>query len=173
MSMLYVNERVHSEVESLAHYFNPSDTLSDKLGLAAGSYEMVASIPAIASYFGADPKEAWKSIAQHEETLQKILLDFLNSRDDLVVYGETIADSSKRLPVISFKSKKMGSKEMVQKALELDSRFGFKYGHFYSKRLINEVLGLDDDGIVRVSLVHYNTEVEVHEFIEVLKKVLE
>jgi len=74
--------------------------------------------------------------------------------------------------VISFKSKKMGSKEMVQKALDLDSRFGFKYGHFYSKRLINEVLGLDDDGIVRVSLVHYNTETEIREYIEVLKKVL-
>ena len=41
--------------------------------------------------------------------------------------------------------------------IEKRSNFGCRWGHFYSKRLLEEVLGLGEEGIVRVSLVHYNT----------------
>ena len=39
-------------------------------------------------------------------------------------------------------------------------------------RLCDEVLGLDPEGVVRVSMVHYNTEDEIREVVEVLKKIL-
>ena len=46
-------------------------------------------------------------------------------------------------------------------------------GHFYSKRLCDEVLGITDPQyVVRVSMVHYNTEEEITELVEVLKKAL-
>lgn len=45
--------------------------------------------------------------------------------------------------------------------IEARSNFGCRWGHFYSKRLVDEVLGLGEekggDGVVRVSMVHYNT----------------
>ena len=41
--------------------------------------------------------------------------------------------------------------------VEKRSAFGCRWGHFYSKRLVEEVLGLGEEGVVRVSLVHYNT----------------
>ena len=41
--------------------------------------------------------------------------------------------------------------------IEKRSNFGCRWGHFYSKRLLEEVLGLGEEGVVRVSLVHYNT----------------
>jgi selenocysteine lyase/cysteine desulfurase len=51
-------------------------------------------------------------------------------------------------------------------------RIGIRHGHFYSSRLI-EALGLPlDDGVVRVSMVHYNTVEEVDRLIDVLDPML-
>lgn len=52
----------------------------------------------------------------------------------------------------------MKSSEVVS-AVEKESegKFGFRCGTFYSVRLSTDVLGLDGEGVVRVSMVHYNT----------------
>ena len=60
------------------------------------------------------------------------------------------------MPVISFTVRGRGSKSIVE-GVEKRSNFGCRWGHFYSKRLVEEVLGLGKEGVVRVSLVHYNT----------------
>lgn len=52
--------------------------------------------------------------------------------------------------------------EAVEKAS--DGKFGFRCGAFYSVRLSEEVLGLDKGGVVRVSMVHYNTGKPVFHF---------
>ena len=81
--------------------------------------------------------------------------------------------------------------------VEKCSEFGIRWGHFYSKRMVDNLLGLREDGIVRVSMVHYNTgkyhylghsdplvflgtrradpsflEEEIHSLVKVLEKVL-
>jgi selenocysteine lyase/cysteine desulfurase len=151
----------------MSHYFNPTRTLEDKLGFAGSSYEAVQSIPQVTSYLSG----AFPSISAHEGKLQAILLDFLNSRDDVTVHGSTSADSSVRVPTIAFTVKGVGSKSVIEEAEKI-SNLGFRWGHFYSKRLCDEVLGLEKEGVVRVSMVHYNTEDEIKELVEVLKKVL-
>jgi len=52
---------------------------------------------------------------------------------------------------------------------------GIRYGHFYAYTLVDELVPkLDiDDGVVRISLVHYNTVQEVNRIIEILKEILE
>ena len=61
------------------------------------------------------------------------------------------------MPVISFTVKGRNSKDVVE-AIESKSNFGCRWGSFYSDRLTKDVLGLDPvDGVVRVSLLHYNT----------------
>jgi len=53
------------------------------------------------------------------------------------------------------------------------SGIGIRHGHMYAYHLC-EALGLDpEDGVVRVSLVHYNTMEEVDRLIEVLETALE
>lgn len=116
----------------------------------------MASIPSVVDYFGSKPKAAWKAIALHEERLQSILLEYLNGRDDVFVYGERSSDASLRLPIISFSINGQSSKEFVEK-VEACSNFGIRWGHFYSKKLVDEVLQRRDDGVIRVSMVHYNT----------------
>lgn len=51
---------------------------------------------------------------------------------------------------------------------------GIRWGHFYAYTLVEQLEPkLDiDDGVVRISLVHYNTVEEVNTLIEVLKEAL-
>ena len=51
-------------------------------------------------------------------------------------------------------------------------RIGIRFGHFYAARLIESLGYLDRDGVVRVSMVHYNTEEEVDRLITALRSVL-
>ncbi|KAI4090290.1 MAG: hypothetical protein LQ344_004838 [Seirophora lacunosa] len=172
ISVLYGSQAAQQNVTSLGHYFHtPADTLATKLGLAAASYELVGTLPSILSYFGPDRKKTWSAIAAHEQRLQGILLDYLNARDDVVVYSERSADSKLRLPVISFSVKGKSSRDVVEK-VDATSDFGIRWGHFYSKRMVDDLLGLQQDGVIRVSMVHYNTEQEIRDLVSVLDKVL-
>ncbi|KAF2680484.1 PLP-dependent transferase [Lentithecium fluviatile CBS 122367] len=167
ISILYASNAAQAHVTPMPHFFNPTETLEDKLGFAASNYEAVQSIPCITAYLSG----AFESIAAHEGKLQSILLDFLNSRDDVTVHGSTSADSKFRVPTISFTVDGVNSRKIVEEA-ERISNFGFRWGHFYSKRLCDEVLELGPEGVARVSMVHYNTEEEIRGLVEVLKKVL-
>ena len=154
--MLYSRKESQKHVRFLGHYFNPSSTLQDKLGLAGSSYELVHAIPAIVRYLGPDLSKTWQAIAAHEQKLADILLTYLKSRKDIRIYGETVADSTLRVPTISFTVEGWSSKDVVQ-AAERGSNLGFRWGHYYSHRLVTEILGLADQGVVRISIVHYNT----------------
>ena len=150
----------------MSHFFNPTKTLEDKFGFAASNYECTQALPQIFNYL----EGAFPSIEEHEGKLQKILLDFLNSRADITIYGSKSTDAKVRVPTISFTVKGMGSKKVIEE-VEKISNYGFKSGHFYSKRLCDEVLGLGPEAVVRVSMVHYNTEDEIRGLVEVLKKI--
>ncbi|KAK0613046.1 cysteine desulfurase [Bombardia bombarda] len=176
ISMLYASPRAQTQIRSLGHYFNPKTSLEDKLGLAAPSYELVYAIPAVLEYLGVDKDEhdetpKWAGIVAQETQLQAALLGYLNSRDDVTVWGEKSADAGARVPTISFTVKGWSSRELVE-AVESGSNFGFRWGSFYSVRLVEDFFGLGKDGVVRVSMVHYNTVGEVEKLIETLDKVL-
>lgn len=164
---MYASTAAQEHVTPMAHYFNPTKTLEDKLGFAGSNYEAVQSIPQITIYLSG----AFASIAEHEGKLQTILLNFLNSRQDVTVHGSTSTDPAVRVPTISFTVKDVNSRKIVEDAEKI-SNYGFRWGHFYSKRLCDEVLGLSPEGVARVSMVHYNTEEEIRGLVEVLKKVL-
>jgi selenocysteine lyase/cysteine desulfurase len=174
MSMLYSSPMGLQAVHSLGHHFNPSKTLEDKLGLAGSCYELTASIPAVLSYFGSNPSETWATFEKQEEELQGTLLAYLSSRSDVTIYGETDADSKKRVSTISFTAKGWKSRDLVEKVDELTSgEVGIRWGGFYSDRLVEEVLGLGTpDGVVRVSMVHYNSLEEVKQLIGLFDQVL-
>ncbi|KAF2124207.1 PLP-dependent transferase [Dothidotthia symphoricarpi CBS 119687] len=167
IAVLYASNSAQEHVKSMAHYFNPGNTLEEKLGFASSNYECTQSIPYIASYLDG----SIDAITEHEGKLQKILLDYLNSRPDTTVHGSTSADSTVRVPTVSFTVEKISSKTIVEEAEKI-SNFGFRWGHFYSKRLCDEVLCLGPEGVTRVSMVHYNTEEEIRGLVSVLEKVL-
>lgn len=116
-------------------------------------------------YLGTDdPKKAeaiWSAIAEHEERLQEILLQYLRDKANegiVTIYGEPSASQELRVPVISFTVKGMSSRSVVEE-VEKISKLGFRNGHMYSHRLLKDVFALEDveDGVVRISMLHYNT----------------
>ncbi|KAK4231039.1 pyridoxal phosphate-dependent transferase [Podospora fimiseda] len=170
ISMLYASPLALSLLESLGHFFNGSFTLQEKLGLAGSSYELVGGIEEVTRYL--DGK--WEGMEKQEGELQEKLLGWLNGNEWMTVWGERSVDTKVRVPTVSFTIEGWSSKEFVEAVEgETGGKFGFRWGSFYSVRLVGETLGLDwKDGVVRVSLVHYNTLEEVGELIEVFEKVL-
>ncbi|WPH00596.1 Hypothetical protein R9X50_00342600 [Acrodontium crateriforme] len=170
IALMYASKAAQKNLRTLGHFFKSTETLENLLGLAGASYELVASIPQVCRYLQEVP---WESIARHEEVLQGHLIDYLNSKPEIYqIWGEPVADRTKRVPVISFTVKGRKSKDVVD-AIESKSNFGCRWGAFYSNRLAEEVMGLDPvDGVVRVSLVHYNTEDEIKEYIKVLDEIV-
>lgn len=167
IAVLYARKAAQLKVKPMAHFFNPTKTLEDKLGFASSNYECTQAIPLIVEYLDS----AFNSITEHEGKLQKILLEFLNSRSDVTIHGSTSPDSRIRVPTISFTVEGMSSREIVEGTEEI-SEYGFRWGHFFSKRLCDEVLGLGPEAVARVSMVHYNTEEEIRGLVDVLEKVL-
>lgn len=157
MAVLYArSQTAQGQMRSLGHFFNPHTTLENKLGLAGASYELVSGIPAVVKY--TTQEVGWKAIFEQEAALQGTLLAYLNGRADVTIHGETSADGKVRVPTVSFTVEGWDSKDLVHAVEKAEPRFGFRWGAFYSNRLVYDFLGLEGkNGVVRVSLVHYNT----------------
>lgn len=112
-------------------------------------------------------KRSFALFAEHEEQLANRLIDYLNSRSDLMVIGEASGDKTKRVSTIAFYHKTMKSSDFV---VQVDPyRIGIRFGDFYARKIV-EALGLEEkDGVIRVSLVHYNTMEEVEALISVME----
>ncbi len=107
----------------------------------------------------ASVERAFALVATHEEELSRRLLDFLSTKERVRIVGCEAPDRALRVPIISFTVDGMSSESIVRQIDE--HRIGIRFGNFYSVRLI-EALGLPAaDGVVRVSMVHYNTVEEI------------
>ena len=115
-------------------------------------------------------KRSYEVIAQHEQKLAQRLLDFLNENPKVKIIGNPEADAARRVPTISFIHEDLKSNEIVEQID--DYRIGIRFGDFYAKKLVEDFGLTDKNGVVRVSLVHYNTEEEVQRLIWALDKVI-
>jgi selenocysteine lyase/cysteine desulfurase len=100
-----------------------------------------------------------------ELPLQVKLIEYLKSRSRIRLTGPATT-GLERVPTISFVHESKSSREIVLAVNE--KGVGIRYGHFYAYRLAR-ALGLNpDDGVVRASLLHYNSQSEVDRLIELL-----
>lgn len=114
-------------------------------------------------------ERAFAAMEALEGPLQERLVGWLAAHPRVRLFGPTFADRS-RVPTVSFVHQRLTSREIALTANALG--FGLRHGHFYARRLI-EALGLDpEDGVVRASLVHYNTREEVEGLIGLLDSIL-
>jgi len=105
-------------------------------------------------------KKVFELIEEHESKMSKIFLDYVQSNPKIKLIGKTDSDTTLRQPTFSFSiSGKLSNKELVG---ELTKRkIAIQSGCFYAWRCVR-ALGIDTEtGVIRVSLVHYNTEDEV------------
>jgi len=101
-------------------------------------------------------------IKEYEQTLSAAMLDVLQGVDNLTVYGVTDrARLGERVPTFAFSVDGKSSAAIAERLGGHD--VGVRSGHMYSPRLLDR-LGLLPDGVVRASLVHYNTLDEIARF---------
>ncbi len=110
-----------------------------------------------------------KLISNHEEKITNPLLDYLNSRNDIKLIGQKIIKNKNRAPTISFVSNKISSKKLSNHLVQ--NGIATRNDNFYAWRCLN-ALGINtDDGVVRTSIVHYNSEQDVENLIRALKEI--
>ncbi len=181
LGLLYGRREVLAAARGENHFFVSESALPLKHEAGNVNYELCASLAGIVEYLRllgsrhglgeqACLDSCFELIAAQESRLAARLLGFLGEHPRVRVLGMVNADPEKRVPTISFLVPGMSSRQLVT---QLDEhKIAMRHGHFYAYRLVKD-LGLDlEDGVLRVSLLHYNTEQEVERLIEVLDGLL-
>ncbi|MDH5354858.1 MAG: aminotransferase class V-fold PLP-dependent enzyme [Gammaproteobacteria bacterium] len=183
-SLLYVNREVTGDLASQAHYFNAGNPGYD-YNPAGPQHAQVAACAGVIDYFNllhthhfgdSSTDTAGKMndlhglIQAHENQLGAPILDFLSNHADVQLIGKTNTRDNDRAPTIAFKPLRQSSESLVH-SLQ-DKGIGTENGNFYAHRLITD-LGIDPvDGVVRLSLVHYNQQADVDRILTELDRAL-
>lgn len=184
LGALYGRREHLLRAQSQNHDFVPDDQLPYKFQPGNVTHELAAGITGIGDYLDAlarhqgieapEREARWAGvfdrIAAHEEALSERLLGFLRDHPRVRVLGPSASDSTRRVPTVAFTVDGRHAQE-VPPLLE-EAEVAVRWGHFYAKRAI-DALGLAEaGGVVRVSMVHYNTLAEVDRLVARLDAVL-
>ena len=159
------------------------DVTPDKLEAGTYVYENVAGMDAAVAYLEdlgrrsggrgsrtAVIHQAMDAIAEYERTLSASLLDAIAAVSGARVHGVTDRSRlAERVPTLCFTVAGVDASAIAERMAARD--VGIRSGHMYSPRLMAR-LGLMPDGVVRASLVHYNTVAEVARFRDALEEVV-
>ncbi len=187
MATLYGSHEAISELTGLNHFFINRNDVPYKFELGGVSHEGCAGLLALSQYISflaslgnsasqaqtkidhAMVTSAFDIMTQCERPLQKRLVEYLCDKPKVRIIGPAHAHPS-RVGTVSFVHENKSSAEIVDAAHS--HNIGIRNGHMYAYRLC-QALGIDtDDGVVRVSFVHYNTLDEIDGLIQVLDDVL-
>ncbi|EKM81595.1 hypothetical protein AGABI1DRAFT_105130 [Agaricus bisporus var. burnettii JB137-S8] len=185
ISGLYVRHSIlQTSVNSIVHHFLKVDDVAYKLQPGGPGYETVYGTTGVVSYLlsltpARNLQASWDAIALHEQTLVEPLIQYLTEPKQWARGVRIVGDAAvnlTRVPTICFVvvgDRAIKSKDIVE-VFDKKGGIGIRYGHFYAYTLVSELtpkLNVDD-GVVRISLVHYNTIEEVNRIIEILKEIL-
>lgn len=113
---------------------------------------------------------AFELISAHETVIGDRLLRYLKTKPHVRIIGSPDADQTQRVSTISFVVDGIDSATIPP---QVDPhRIGIRYGDFYAKRLIADLGLIEQNGVVRVSMVHYNTLAEIDRLIDCLEQIL-
>ncbi|MCV3768921.1 cysteine desulfurase-like protein [Rhizobium sp. TRM95796] len=170
-------------LDTLYHYFYGKDKVPGKLEPGNPNYELAYSTCGIVDYLmrlGEQAGEtgearqkieaAFAAITIQENALTERLLVYLRSRNDCRIVGQPVNRDGSRVPTIAFR---FDGREAADLCKGMDQeKIAMRFGDFHSRRLA-EYLGLTDHGgMLRVSMVHYNTIEEVDRFTAALDRIL-
>jgi cysteine desulfurase family protein (TIGR01976 family) len=182
-ALMYGKYDLLLELDTLYHYFYGKDKVPGKLEPGNPNYELAYATCGIVDYLatlgqqagetGSRRKKieaAFTAITAQENLLTERLLTYLRARNDCRIVGQTVNRDDTRVPTIAFRFDGREAGEMC-KAMD-GEKIAMRFGDFHSRRLA-EYLGLTDHGgMLRVSMVHYNTLEEVDRFTAALDRIL-
>jgi len=182
--LMYVNRDIHGDLTSQAHYFNSGSPTKD-FNPAGPQHAQIAGCAGVLDYFDALHQHHFgdsdssrnarlddihQLILQHENELAAPIVDFLHNHADVRLLGKSHTRDNDRAPTIAFRPLNQSAESLTHKLQ--DAGIGSENGNFYAHRLISD-LGIDpDDGVVRLSLVHYGNQNDVNRILQALDSAL-
>lgn len=166
------------ELDNIYHYFFDKSRVPHKIEPGNVNYELAwgaigavdyveeLGVKAGAASGRAGVVAGFAAIAEQERLLTEKLMDFLQSRNSVRIIGRASSEIADRVSTVSFTVGTESSKRIVEAVDE--AKIGIRYGDFYAKRIVEEHGLAATDGVVRVSMVHYNTVEEVDRLIAAL-----
>jgi selenocysteine lyase/cysteine desulfurase len=94
----------------------------------------------------------------------------LRGRNDCTIFGIPDGKSQNRVATISFVVEGHDPEQVCQKLDEY--KIALRFGDFHARRLVDSMGFSEANGILRVSMTHYNTLAEVDRVIAALDQVL-
>lgn len=105
----------------------------------------------------------------HEEEVGNPILEYISNRDDLKLIGKNKIFDKNRAPTISFISNKLTSKKISE--ILVKNKIATRNDNFYAWRCLNALKIDTSDGVVRLSLTHYNSKDDVNKLLFALNKI--
>lgn len=182
-ALMYGKYDLLLELDTLYHYFYGKDKVPGKLEPGNPNYELAYSTCGIVDYLtelGEQAGEtgtirqkieaAFSAITAQENLLTERLLSYLRSRNDCRIVGQISNFGDTRVPTIAFRIDGREAGELC-KAMD-GEHIAMRFGDFHSRRLAEYLELTDHGGMLRVSMVHYNTLEEVDRFTAALDHIL-
>ncbi len=110
-----------------------------------------------------------KLISDHEQEISNPILDYISKKENLKLIGKNKISNKDRAPTISFISKNKSSKEVSD--ILIANNIATRNDNFYAWRCLQALNINTDDGLVRLSLTHYNSKEDSNRVLEALKKI--
>ena len=180
LALLYGKEKILKKLPNQNHEFlvgkypytiNPGGSNHEELVSLIGIYEYFNNLY---NYHFEDKdlnnlikiKKINKLISEHEESIANPLLTYLSKKNNFKLIGKNKIKNKDRAPTISFTVKNKSSKKVSE--ILVKNKIATRNDNFYAWRCL-EALGIDtNDGVVRISMVHYNNKKDVDNLINVL-----
>ena len=184
--VLYASRAALARTRNQKHFFYDDIFTAERLHPAGNQYELVAAARGVADYFDAvyahhfrdnqpslreRAKQVFALFAQQEQTLGSALIDGLKAIPGLRVLGPQTGDRAVRMPTVAFHVPGRSSKSIATALAASKCVVGS--GHFYAPHCVAAQGIADvDDGVVRISLLHYNTLAEVQAVVAAVRAAL-
>ena len=183
LGLLYGKKEILNQLPNQNHEFLDGD-VPYTLNPGGPNHEQLASLIGIYEYFNnlynhhfPDKDNSLRKkiekinelISNHEEQIANPLLKYINSRSEIRLIGRKKIENKNRAPTIAFQFQNKSSKDVSNQLVK--NGIATRNDNFYAWRCL-QALGINtEDGVVRTSMVHYNTHDDVDKLIGALKKI--
>ncbi len=185
--ILYVRRSVADTLAPQSHHFlvkdptkrfNPTGPQHAQVAACAGVIDYLAALMnhhgieynGEPSSLSAALQSLHPVIANYEASLTAPIIEFLHQSNAAQLLGKPHCNDGDRAPTIAFRPTTISAGDVATK-LQAQG-VGAENGDFYAGRVLDGMGIARQDGVVRLSFVHYNTEPDVQKVVSALEQVL-
>lgn len=182
LGVMVMRKAINERLPNQGHFFN-ADHTTDRFTPAGPDHAQIASVNGVIDYLEAVYSHHWeageatpaqktsrvRALFQHAERRNlRPLLEFLGEKTSVRLIGKTV--TNKRAPTVSFTVEGRAPADIAAQLAEMN--IGIANGNCYAYRLMEALTIVPEQGVVRLSFVHYTLKEEVERLMSALDQIL-